>query len=411
MKILFICHRFPYPPNRGGKIRPFEMIRHLSRNHEVVVASLAHTEQELEQGSGLKNHCAQILAEVVPNRARWKRAGQALFSSMPSSAAYFSSARLAQRIQETWNGGKFDGVMLHCAFVAQYALPLQGGFRILDFGDLDSHKWAEYSEHRLFPLSIGFGLEAKKLSAYEKQVARTFDWCTFTTKGECEDFLKYQTNVPTTVIPNGVDATYFDTLAPPAPGSNVILFLGRMDYFPNIDGVCRFAATVFPLIRQRVPNSELRIVGANPNRAVRKLSEIPGVTVTGFVPDVRPMVKDAAVAVVPLRVARGTQNKILECMSLGIPVVSTATAAKGVQADPGRHLLVADEPAEFARRVTDILESPRLRQDLATAARGQVEQVHSWPSSMRILDEVIENAESRGAARESRRLALATQAF
>lgn len=394
MKLLYICHRLPFPPNRGGKIRPFQMIQHLSRTHEVTVASLAHTEQELRDGEGLKAHCAEVIAEILPSPERWMNAAGALFSQIPSSVAYFRSSHLARRIRQTWDRKKFDGVMVHCAFVAQYALKLQASFRIMDYGDLDSAKWLDYSRYRSFPLSFAYGLEARKLRRYERQVAREFDHCTFTTRGELEEFQTMEGDKPCTVIPNGVDIDYFQRPTLASDGSKIIVFLGRMDYFPNVEGICRFARMIFPHIRERVPEAQLRIIGSNPIKSVEKLSEIPGISVTGFVPDVRPFLADAAVAVAPLRIARGTQNKVLECMAMGIPVVTTPEAARGIQASPADHFIVAQNGETFGRAVTQLLSDPALRTRLSRAGRKQVEQAHRWPASMRILDGLLESFES-----------------
>jgi sugar transferase (PEP-CTERM/EpsH1 system associated) len=391
MKILFVCHRLPYPPNRGGKIRPFNMIRHLSKKHQVVVASLAHTEEELKAGSALKEHCDKVLAEVVPNSIRWARAGQALVTNCPSSVAYFWSPELRRRIEGAALRFHFDAVMVHCAFAAQYALDIPAKFRLLDFGDLDSGKWFDYRQFRSFPIRYGYGLEARKLRRYEKQLTENFDYCTLTTQGELEEFKQLNVDKPSTVIPNGVDATYFQPHSKPK-NSHIIAFVGRMDYFPNIDGATHFARGIFPIIRQRVPKAELWLVGSNPRRAVRDLGVIPGVKVTGHVADIRPYLLAASVTVAPLRLARGTQNKILESMAMGIPVVATAVAAKGVAAVPGKHLFVADDPAQFAGEVSRVLENETVAKSLADSARKQVQEAHSWPRSMQVLDSILDNA-------------------
>ncbi len=392
MNILFVCHRLPFPPNRGGKIRPLHMIQHLSRKHSVVVASLAHTQQELEQRAGLKEHCAEVLAEVLPTSARWMQAGAALPTGTPSSVAYFHSARLRERVHQTWQRIKFDAVMVHCAFAAQYVLNLRGAFRILDFGDLDSGKWFDYVGFHAPPLSWGYHVEAKKLRRYEKKLAEQFDQCTVTTPGELEEFKSLGVAVPCRVIPNGVDVGYFHLRAQKHAGSSVIAFLGRMDYFPNVDGVVYFAHEVFPLIRRSVPRAELHIIGSNPTRAVRDLARLPGVTVTGEVPDVRPLLDEVDVGVAPLRIARGTQNKILQFMAMGIPVVATPQAAKGIQAIPGRDLLVAGDPEAFARHVVELIENEKLREGLIASGRRQVEAAHAWSLSMQILDRVLEGS-------------------
>lgn len=389
MNILFICHRLPYPPNRGGKIRPFNMVRHLSAKHTVVVGSLAHTVEELDQGAGLAAHCEEVIAEMLPNSTRWFQAGQALASARPSSVAYFRSALLHRRIADAARRFKFAAVIVHCAFAAQYALDVPAKFRLLDYGDLDSGKWSDYESFRAFPLCYGYGMEARKLRSYERQLAQRFDHCTVTTQGELEEFKRLNVKVPSSVIPNGVDADYFHTASTPK-SQHVIVFVGRMDYFPNIDGAEYFARHIFPKIRQQFPDASLRLVGSDPTPAIRDLGSIAGVTVTGHVPDVRPYVLDATVAVAPLRLARGTQNKILEAMAMGIPIVSTSVAAKGVAAVPGEHLLIADDPNQFASQVIRVLESETLGKSLSAAARNQVQKAHCWPNSMGILDAILE---------------------
>jgi len=216
-----------------------------------------------------------------------------------------------------------------------------------------------------------------------------FDYCTLTTQGELEEFKKLEVDRPHSVIPNGVDGSYFHPDGGPAQAKAVAVFLGRMDYYPNIDGVLDFAKRIFPLIQAAVPEVEFRIIGSNPTPAVQRLREMPGVTVTGFVRDTRPFLNDAVVSVAPLRMARGTQNKILESMAMGIPVVATSEAAKGVAAIPEQHILIGNTPDAFARQVIGLLKDGKLRADLSKAGRERVEQAHSWPRSMDILDAIL----------------------
>ena len=286
---------------------------------------------------------------MVPEKLRWLQAVRALPSITPSSVAYFGSSRLRQKIKDGARKHSFDAVMVHCAFAAQYALEVPAKFRLMDFGDLDSGKWLDYSKWRPFPQSWAYYLEGRKLRRYEKQIAAAFDYCTLTTQGELEEFKKLEVDRPHNVIPNGVDGSYFHPYGDPAQTKPVIVFLGRMDYYPNIDGVLHFTECVFPAVRAAIPNVEFRIIGTNPSPAVQRLRDVPGVVVTGHVPDVRPFLKDAVLSVAPLRLARGTQNKILESMAMGLPVVTTPEAAKGIQAKPGEHILVAARPRSLCR--------------------------------------------------------------
>jgi sugar transferase (PEP-CTERM/EpsH1 system associated) len=312
MNILFVCHRLPFPPNRGGKIRPFNMIRHLSQKHSVTVASLAHSQSEMNIGEKLLDYCTELIAEVMPATKRWGYAIRAIGSVRPSSCEYFWSPALQRRIQEVTARRRFGLVIVHCAFVARYVDHLKEAARILDYGDLDSGKWWDYSRQRGFPFSLGYKLEFHKLRKYETKLSTQFDRFTVTSPGELNEFRKLNDTASCTLVTNGVDINYFAKRESIANRAPVIVFLGRMDYFPNVDGIFYFVREIFPIIRSRIPSVQLKIVGSNPLLKIKKLENITGVTVTGFVEDVRPFLAEATVAIAPLRIARGTQNKILE---------------------------------------------------------------------------------------------------
>jgi polysaccharide biosynthesis protein PslH len=389
MNILFLCHHFPYPPDHGARIRAFHFIRHLSQTNSVTVATLAHTQQELIQGQGLKEYCHRVIGEVIPTRVRWGRALEALCSSTPSSVAYFRSVSLQRRIDDLLASENFDVIMVFCAFMAQYVLAWQGGYRILDYGDIDSAKWRDYSRYKTVPVSWAYAWEAAKLRNYERRIARHFHHCSVISRGELEEFQRFEVDVRCTIVPNGVDTDYFSYSAGNRNGASTIVFLGRMDYFPNVDGVQYFVREVFPLVRQKLPAVELRIIGSNPAKSVRDLAKIPNVSITGYVQDVRSYLRGAAVSIAPLRIARGMQNKILEALAMGIPTVATPEAAKGVECVPGKHLLVADCAKAFAEEVIRVIEDSSLRKNLAEAGRLQIEQVYGWDHSGDRLDTIL----------------------
>ena len=390
MRILYVCHRFPFPPRRGGKIRPFNMVRHLSASgHEVTVASLARSAEEAEEGRGIAAYCSRYEVAVVQDWVQAARMVARLPTPVPSSMGYFYSAELARRLRRLVSRERFDLVFVHCSSAAQYVAHLRGVPKILDFGDMDSQKWLEYARYKPFPLSLGYRLEGLKLEREERRLARLFDVCTATTRAEWETLQRSGAAAASDWFPNGVDSDYFKP-AGEAYDPDAIVFVGRMDYYPNQECMLEFCARVLPLIRARRPSATLRIVGADPSPEVWKLGELPGVTVTGSVPDVRPYVRHAAVMVAPLNIARGTQNKILEGMAMGVPVVTTPAAAGGVDALPEEHLLVARKPEEQASAVLRILESEEERRRLGAAGRGRMLSHHAWASSMRRLDGIIE---------------------
>jgi polysaccharide biosynthesis protein PslH len=254
---------------------------------------------------------------------------------------------------------------------------------------MDSQKWLEYVQHTPAPLSWGYWWEGQRVLADEKRLARRFDLCTATTRAERATFDSYDTGTPSDWFPNGVDSAYFSPSSEPHD-PDLIAFVGRMDYFPNQQCMFDFCANVLPLVRAERPAAKLAIIGADPSPAIRRLGDLPGVTVTGSVPDVRPHVTRAALTVAPLRIARGTQNKILEAMAMGVPVVCSTVASGGVDATPGEHLLTADLPEQVAAAILRVLDDPSERERLACAGRERVLSHHAWPSSMRRLDAIIE---------------------
>ena len=389
MKVLFVCHRFPFPPKRGGKIRPFNIIRHLAADHDVTVCSLARSDDEAREGQGIAPFCARFEMARVSDPVQILRMVARLPTSVPSSMGFFYSPDLARRIRDLTARERFDLVFVHCSSVAPYVAGCGGMPKILDFGDMDSQKWLEYARYKPFPLSLGYRLESRKLERAEKRLARRFDLCTATTRTEWETLEGYDAGVATDWFPNGVDNEYFAPSAEPYD-PDTICFVGRMDYYPNQQSMFDFCARTFPLLRARRPGLKLLIVGADPSPAVRKLGEIPGVTVTGSVPDVRPHLYRSALMVAPLSIARGTQNKILEAMASGVPVVTSGVAAGGVDAVEWEHLLVANSPGEYAQAVLHVLDNPVERRRLAAAGRARMLSHHTWPSSMRRLDTIIQ---------------------
>jgi sugar transferase (PEP-CTERM/EpsH1 system associated) len=389
MKILFVCHRFPFPPSRGGKIRPFNVIQHLSRQHEVTVASMARSADEAEDGKGLAEHCHKYLMETVTPVAQGLRMVARLPTPVPSSMGYFYSPRLARRIRAEMRETDFDLIFVHCSSVAQYVSNVRGITKILDFGDMDSQKWLGYSGFFGFPKSQGYWLERIKLQREEIRLAEAFDFCTCTTRAELETLDGYGTGARSGWFPNGVDLEYFTPEERPYDPNN-ICFVGRMDYFPNQQCMREFCALTWPLIRAARAEATLTIVGASPSQEMKKLGELPGVTVTGTVPDVRPHVRRAAVNVATLKIARGTQNKILESLAMGVPVVASEIAAGGVDVVPGEHMLTADTPREIADQVLRLLNDPAERHRMSRAGRTRMESNHSWDASLRKLDGLIE---------------------
>jgi polysaccharide biosynthesis protein PslH len=390
MNILFLCHRFPYPPASGSKVRAFHMIRHLhAQGHRVHVVSLARNDQEMNEVPGIAQHCHAYSVHRVHNPLQVLRMAALLPTPTPSSMGFFHSGAMAREVRSLLARERFDLIVVHCSSVAQYVEHVRDIPKLLDFADMDSQKWLDYARFKPQPMASGYRFEGMKLERAERRLTGLFEACAVTTLGELETLDSFNLGSHTDWFPNGVDSGYFAPMGD-AYEPNTISFVGRMDYYPNQECMFDFCANVVPLLRARRPDIKLQIIGADPSLAVRKLGEQPGVVVTGSVPDVRPFLRKSALTVAPLNIARGTQNKVLESMVLGIPVVASRLAARGVDAIDGEHLLVAGNAQEYAQAIERVLAAPQERERLARAGRERMLAHHSWPHAMRRFDAIVE---------------------
>ena len=395
MRILFLCHRLPFPPKRGGKIRPFNMIRHLGRRHEVTVATVARSGAELEEGQGLRQHCAALHVGRIGPLAAWSRFARFAPTAYPSTFGYFYSPELEHTVQGLLRTVPFDAVLVHCSSMGPYVAEHAGCRKVMDFGDADSEKWFEYGRRALPPLGLGFRLEGAKVRRWERRLGERFDACSVISPRERE-VLSAHVARPIEVIPNGVDLDYFSPAAgAPAPHPRRLIFTGNMSYKPNIDAVRHLVRDILPLVRRSVPEVELHIVGMDPTPAVRRLADGARVVVTGRVDDVRPYFDSATVAVAPLRIARGLQNKVLEAMAAGKVVIASSEAVAGMRVVDGEQLIIADTPERFASAALEVIRDASLRESLEMRARFLVESEHDWKPLLQKLVELVETVGGR----------------
>ncbi len=392
LKILYLCHRFPYPGNDGSRVRSFHIIRHFKdTGHQITVASLVRSDEEEKAGQPLAGFCDRVIMARVNETIQNIRMVAYLFCPTPSSIAYFYSKTLAKQIDEEIQTNRPDLIYVHCSsvatYVADYNIP-----KIMDFVDMDSAKWLIYANFKSFPINLGYWYEGIKLRRTEKSLAHRFDISTCITRTELDTLTDYGLNVDADWFPNGVDFEFFcpDT-QPEDYDSNTISFIGRMDYYPNIEAMLRFCKDILPLVKQQNVHTKMLIIGANPDADIIALGDQDGITVTGTVDDVRPYVRGSAVMVAPLKIARGTQNKILEAMAMGVPVVCSDVAARGVDAVDGEQILVAASDIECAKKILSVLSNPDQRQQLSQAGRDWIVKNYSWKQSMQRLDDIVEH--------------------
>lgn len=389
MRILVLAHRLPYPPRTGDKVRAYHVLRHLARRHEVTLACLGD-ERERVAATALRELVPDLLVEEPPIARRALRALVTLAAGGSATVGYFHAPALHRRLARRVAERPVDVVYVSSSSMAPYARHAGGAPVVMDFVDVDSDKWRQYATILPAARAWLFRLEARRLAAVEARAALAAARCLVTTRVEAALLARLAPEAEIAVVPNGVDLEYFHPVPAETATEPVVVFTGAMDYLPNADAVVHFAERIFPRIRAAAPTARFVVVGKHPTRAVRRLAERPGVTVTGAVLDVRPYLRRAAVAVAPLRIARGVQNKVLEAMASGLPVVATTAAHRGLEAVPGRDLLVEDDPARFADAVVRLLRAPLARAVLGAAARRFVERHHSWRATAEAVERAVE---------------------
>ena len=374
MKIFFICQRVPFPPDRGDKITTYNEMKHLSASHEVHVFCLADGEKDLENVAGALGFARAVTAVPVTHWGTRLRALLALFTGKPLTVAMLRQAKLHSAVAQTFAEVKPDLIFVYSSNTAQYAAPFAGVPRIMQFADLDSLKWRRYAERAKAPMRWIYALEARRLLAYEKKIARSFSHSLLCTDAEVRDFEAVVPGAPVSTVGNGVDLDYFRS-GGVAKMPGAIVFTGLMDYLPNVDAVVWFCDAILPRVQARIPSATFVICGNRPSAEVQRLAARPGVTVTGWVADVRPYLDAAEVFVAPLRIARGIQNKVIEALAMGLPVVSSTAAMNGTVIREGEGIVASDDAGVFAQHVVRLLSDDDLRADLARRARLAVNEI------------------------------------
>ncbi len=390
MEILYLSQRFPYPPDRGDRIATFHHIRSLSRHHRVHVAALLDSRRDAAKRREMLQWAATV---TVERQTRWNYFWgkvRALCSGQPLSLGHFFNRRLRARIRRLVAAERIDAVVVFSSSMAPYVERLPKLRRVMDFCDLDSKKWEDLALRSRGWRRRIYRREARLLLAYEKKIARAFDVSCVVTENEAALFRTLIPNVPVALLPNGVDCDYFGALPRSPAAAPRFTFIGVMDYEPNAEAAVFFCAEVWPRLRQRLPQAEFYLVGSRPNRPVLALARNSGVTVTGFVPDVRPYLAASTLVVVPLQVARGVQNKILEAMAAGVPVLASPAAAAGLPEEARAAMFVADrEPEAFLQGLLGALADPEARRLKAEAAQRFVRAHVSWDETGRILETLL----------------------
>lgn len=397
-EILFLSHRIPFPPNRGDKIRSHHILRRLARMAPVHVGCFADDHADLAEEVELASlaHSYYLARRTKP----LVLAGfQALKQGKPISLTAFRDASMANYVREKLASGRIGTIYVFSSQMGQYVPDDFAGRVIMDFVDVDSAKFDAYAEKSRGPMGWVNGREGRLLAAEEARLAARADFNLLISRAEADLFAQrlgvLARQVRIEVLGNGIDSEYFDPLQvgpecqmATMPGPRLI-FTGQMDYQPNVAAAIRAARHILPQVRERHPGATFHIVGRSPTDAVKALSHVAGVHVWGRVDDIRPWLKAADMALVPLDIARGVQNKVLEAMAMELPVVLTSAAANGINAVAGHHFAVADSDEALIALVNNLADKPQAGKAMGIDARRLVVERASWQSTLAPLADML----------------------
>ena len=393
--LLLLTQRLPYPPDKGEKIRYWQILNYLAQWYDIHLGCLMDDPADAIHVAAVQAICRHT--HIAPLNRRMARllCLRGLLTGQSLSVAFFRDRSLARWVRQVVETVRPEVIFVISSNMAPYVLDLPTtGVRIVDLVDVDSEKWRAYADRTPWPMSSVYRREWRQVAALERRIAHECDLSSFVSEAEAALFARM---VPACAgrirgVSNGVDHRYFDPALHHAAAYDTscptYVFTGTMDYPPNVDAVAWFATDILPAIRRTLPTARFYVVGTTPTAQVQRLARIEGVFVTGRVPDVRPYVAHATASVAPMRIARGIQNKVLEAISLARPVVLTSVALEGIKAEPGREVILANTTEDFAAACCRLATFGDLG-GIGAAARRCVLRDFDWSVTLRRFDDLL----------------------
>lgn len=408
MKIVIVAPRFPFPLDKGDRLTIYHLLKYFSQRHQVSLVCFLEPEQDPAWVEKVQPFCERV--EIVPlqKTRAYTNCLIGLPSRVPMQMQYYSDPRMHKVVQEMVRELQPDLLYAHTIRMGQYIQPFREYARVLAMQISMTLNYRRLAERASNPISkLFFGLEYGKVRNFEAEFARTFDKILLISK---HDLAAIEQKRPLTNVfysPHGVDFAYFSPDASAEKDPHSLIFTGNMSYAPNVDAALYFYKEILPLVREQIPAVQFRIVGADPAPEIQALQQDPAVEVTGRVPDLRTYMNRAQVAIDPLRIGAGLQNKVLEGMSMGLPMVITSIANEGIQANDGQNILIADTPQAFAEQTIALLQDAQRREQLGAAAREFIVENWSWEKHFGDLEEMFASLVGEPAAVQSNLEAVA----
>ena len=398
MKTLYLSQRVPYPPNKGEKIRTFHQIKYLLENgHDITLCSPYTSDDELDLFKQLTDRYGVIThqSKLTPKIFRYL---SGLLSHNALSISNFYNKKLQHVVDRLIATESFQNIVCTSSSMAEYVFrstalstARNSPRLVMDFMDLDSDKWRQYSESTILPVKWVYKREANLLAKYENKIFHTFDTSFFISQAEVDLFCdQHVCQHKPLAIGNGIELDSFKPApTPPENTDPVFIFTGVMDYKPNIDSVIWFTENVWPKITRKHPESRFIIAGMNPVSSVLALTKDKRIEVTGFVDDILPYYHQSDFFIATLRIARGVQNKILQAFSCGIPVIATSMGAEGIDYKDGENILIADTPDAFFDSIETLVNDKKLYNTLKENAQKLIEDHYTWDATLSPLADIL----------------------
>ncbi|MDQ3110217.1 MAG: glycosyltransferase [Bacteroidota bacterium] len=385
MKILCITSRIPWPLEKGDKLRAYNQLKHLSKNHTIILCAINDTAVHPDAEKELKKFCSEIHVCRISKIGIFFNLMRGLFSGIPLQVAYFTSLSAKRKIDDVIAKSKPERIFAQLIRSAEYVRHHKEIPRTLDYMDI----FSKGIERRIPKVNLMwrwvFVMEWKRLLKYEAAVFTDFNSLTIISQQD-RDLLPVKNPAEVHVIANGVDTDFFKPM--PAEKDYELLFNGNMNYPPNVESAVYLAEKILPIVRKKKPGTRILISGASPSAEVLALQS-EHVTVTGWVDDIRKSFARSKILVAPMQSSIGLQNKLLEAMAMKIPCVTTTLSNNALKAVPDSQVLVADTPEQFATHIHLLLDHPDKAEQLAENGYRMVHDRFNWEKTCSLLEQVI----------------------
>ncbi len=397
--LLFLCHRIPFPPNKGDKIRSFNILKYLSQSYDIYLGAFVDDEDDWQYLEELKKYCKSTCILPLHKKRATLKGCTSFLTGEPITKPYYSDWQMKAWVEQVISSHiELNKAFIYSSSMAQYLELPRYNFvtKVIDFVDVDSDKWRQYAEGKKGLMRWVYHREYKKLARYEKAICAHFQASVFVSEDEADHFKQQQDAAHAEkvyAVRNGVDSDYFNPgatdIIPLQSQPPSICFTGAMDYWANVDAVVWFCETVWPQLKKQIPELTFYIVGGNPTEQVKSLALLNGVNVTGRVADVRPYIKAATLVVAPMRIARGIQNKVLEAMAMAKSVVMTSMAAEGIELPSLQQQYVKDSPEETLLAIQSLISDKTTNTKVGELNLEMIQSHYQWQAVLKPFDEIL----------------------